>query len=318
MPVFAPPPPNNRASFGSPVVAPLSYDVGVVGNDAGLCATDLWTGLPWSRYVVLQLQGVRCGLPGGLPEVRINLGLEPGYLIQKLARRSSIPPDHGSGGPTPARSWPARPTPKWQVCPRPLLRPATPLPPPRPPAAMPPELWDHIADFAAAPALSRVCRATWARLQGRHLRLRVTPQTLRPALRYCAEVRAALRALSVEARGLEGPELRAAEAEWGGLRAPHLHTLSLGLHGAALHEGGMAVLGRVLAMNAAPLRCLRLSLFRCQLKVRGGGALWGGVGDAVAAATIQGLAGSLALTLCCRVCHPVPPAAGEGGAAVMY
>ena len=31
---------------------------------------------PWSRDVVIQLQGVRCCLLEGLPEVRINLGLE--------------------------------------------------------------------------------------------------------------------------------------------------------------------------------------------------------------------------------------------------
>ena len=38
---------------------------------------------PWSRYVVIQLQGVCCGRLWGLPPLRINLGLEPGYLIQR-------------------------------------------------------------------------------------------------------------------------------------------------------------------------------------------------------------------------------------------
>ena len=37
---------------------------------------------PWSWYVVVQIPGVRCGLLGGLPWVRIDLGLEPGHLIQ--------------------------------------------------------------------------------------------------------------------------------------------------------------------------------------------------------------------------------------------
>ena len=62
-PVFAPPSPNNLPQEGRGDVA-----------------------IPPTRA----LQGrfaVQCGLLGGLPEMRIDLGLEPGYLIQRKARR---------------------------------------------------------------------------------------------------------------------------------------------------------------------------------------------------------------------------------------
>ena len=80
--LFMPPPPpaspNNRANCGFPAVAALSYNVGVVGNDPRFC--NCATGLtcvkrtPWFRYLVIQLQGVRCGLLGGLLYVRLRVG----------------------------------------------------------------------------------------------------------------------------------------------------------------------------------------------------------------------------------------------------
>ena len=73
---FCPPSPNNRAHFGSPAVAALSYDVGVAMMRAFATALGLTCvkRTPWSWDVVIQLQGVRRSLLGGLPWVRINVG----------------------------------------------------------------------------------------------------------------------------------------------------------------------------------------------------------------------------------------------------
>ena len=53
---------------------------------ATVCGLTFVKRTPWSRYVVIQLEGVRCSLLGELPKVRINLRIEQAvfFSLQSL------------------------------------------------------------------------------------------------------------------------------------------------------------------------------------------------------------------------------------------